>query len=404
AMLAREDVPDEVAAAYQGERPRFGPRYIIPVPFDPRLIRDIPPAVARAAMDSGVARAPLVDVEAYRDRLSARLDPAASSLQIIMNKSRKNAKRMIFAEGEQEQVIRAAIAYKDLGLGEPILIGTEDIVRSNMAELGLDGRTDIEIRDTRSSSQCDAYAEFLFRKLQRQGRLYRDCFRLVSNDRNIFGACALVNGDADAMVTGVTRSYSITLEEVSQVIDPRAGHRVLGISMLIARGGRTVLVADTNVIDMPSAEELADIAVQSAATARALGHEPRVAMLAYSTFGHPEGDRSVYVREAVRILDSRNVDFEYDGEMAADVALNREAMGRYPFCRLSEPANVLVMPAIHSASISTKMLEELGNATLIGPILMGLNQSVQIARIGATATEVLNMAAIAAYGLEEIEL
>ncbi|MEC8176541.1 MAG: NADP-dependent malic enzyme, partial [Pseudomonadota bacterium] len=209
AMLAREDVPDEVAAAYQGERPRFGPRYIIPVPFDPRLIRDIPPAVARAAMDSGVARAPIVDVEAYRDRLSARLDPAASSLQIIMNKSRKNAKRMIFAEGEQEQVIRAAIAYKDLGLGEPILIGTEDIVRTNMAELGLDGRTDIEIRDTRSSSQCDAYAEFLFRKLQRQGRLYRDCFRLVSNDRNIFGACALVNGDADAMVTGVTRSYSI---------------------------------------------------------------------------------------------------------------------------------------------------------------------------------------------------
>ena len=269
AMLAREDVPDEVAAAYQGERPRFGPRYIIPVPFDPRLIRDIPPAVARAAMDSGVARAPIVDVEAYRDRLSARLDPAASSLQIIMNKSRKNAKRMIFAEGEQEQVIRAAIAYKDLGLGEPILIGTEDIVRTNMAELGLDGRTDIEIRDTRSSSQCDAYAEFLFRKLQRQGRLYRDCFRLVSNDRNIFGACALVNGDADAMVTGVTRSYSIALEEVSQVIDPRAGHRVLGISMLIARGGRTVLVADTNVIDMPSAEELADIAVQSAATARA---------------------------------------------------------------------------------------------------------------------------------------
>ena len=404
AMLAREDVPDEVAAAYQGERPRFGPRYIIPVPFDPRLIRDIPPAVAQAAMDSGVARAPIVDVEAYRDRLSARLDPAASSLQIIMNKSRKNAKRMIFSEGEQEQVIRAAIAYKDLGLGEPILIGTEDIVRANMVELGLDARTDIEIRDTRSSAQCEAYAEFLFRKLQRHGRLYRDCFRLVSNDRNIFGACALVNGDADAMVTGVTRSYSITLEEVSQVIDPRPDHRVMGISMLIARGGRTVLVADTNVIDMPSAEELADIAVQSAATARALGHEPRVAMLAYSTFGHPEGDRSVYVREAVRILDSRNVDFEYEGEMAADVALNREAMGRYPFCRLSEPANVLVMPAIHSASISTKMLEELGNATLIGPILMGLNQSVQIARIGATATEVLNMAAIAAYGLEKIEL
>ncbi len=401
AQLAREDVPDEVAAAYQGERPRFGPRYIIPVPFDPRLIGEIPPAVAKAAMDSGVARAPIVDMETYRQRLSARLDPAASSLQIIMNKSKQNGKRMIFAEGEQEQVIRAAIAYKDLALGEPILIGTEHIVRATMAELGLEERTDIEIRDTRQFQTIETYADFLYEKLQRHGQLHRDCVRLVSNDRNIFAACALERGDADAMVTGVTRSYSIILEDVRQVIDPRPKHRVIGVSMLIGRG-RTVLVADTNVIDMPSAEELADIACQAAATARALGHEPRVAMLAYSTFGHPEGDRSVYMREAVKILDSRNVDFEYEGEMAADVALNRKAMQRYPFCRLSEPANVLIMPAIHSASISTKMLEELGNATLIGPILVGLSRPVQIARIGATATEVLNMAAIAAYGLEKI--
>ncbi|MDA9230344.1 NADP-dependent malic enzyme [Alphaproteobacteria bacterium] len=401
AMLAREDVPDEVAAAYQGERPRFGPRYIIPVPFDPRLIVEIPAAVARAAMDSGVARAPIIDMEAYQQRLKARLDPTASSLQIIMNKSKRNAKRMIFAEGEQEQVIRAAIAYKDLGLGEPILIGTAEIVRANMAELGLEGRTDIEIRDTRTAPQIDEYATFLFEKLQRQGRLKRDCERLVSNDRNIFGACAIERGDADAMVTGVTRSYSITLEEVSRVLHPRPGHRVMGLSMMIVRG-RTVLVADTNVIDMPSAEELADIACQSAAATRALGHEPRVAMLAYSTFGHPEGDRSVFVREAVKILDERGVDFEYEGEMAADVALNRDAMKRYPFCRLTEPANILIMPAIHSASISTKMLEELGGATLIGPILLGLEKPVQIARIGATATEVLNMAAIAAYGLESI--
>ena len=401
AMLAREDVPDEVAAAYEGERPRFGSRYIIPVPFDPRLISEIPPAVAQAAMDSGVARAPIIDMDAYRQRLSARLDPAASSLQIIMNKSKQNGKRMIFAEGEQEQVIRAAVAYKDMGLGEPILIGTQQIVRDNMAALGLETRTDIEIRDTRQSNAIDLYTDFLFEKLQRRGRLRSDCLRLVSNDRNIFGACAIERGDADAMVTGVTRSYSITLEEVHQVIDARPNHRVIGVSMLITRG-RTVLVADTNVIDMPSAQELADIACQTAAVARALGHEPRVAMLAYSTFGHPEGDRSVYVREAVKILGERGVDFEYDGEMAADVALNRAAMQRYPFCRLSEPANVLIMPAIHSASISTKMLEELGGATLIGPILLGLTQPVQIARIGATATEVLNMAAIAAYGLEKI--
>ncbi|MDG1691542.1 MAG: NADP-dependent malic enzyme [Alphaproteobacteria bacterium] len=402
AMLAREDVPDEVAAAYQGERPRFGPRYIIPVPFDPRLISVIPPAVARAAMDSGVARAPIVDLENYQERLKARLDPAASSLQIIMNKSKQNAKRMIFAEGEQEQVIRAAIAYKDSGLGEPILVGTQEIVRANMAQLGLEGRDDIEIRDTRTSGKIETYADFLYSRLQRHGKLYNDCQRMVANDRNIFGACALAQGDGDAMVTGVTRSYSSILEEISQVIEPRANQRVMGISMLIARGGRTVLVSDTNVIDMPSSEELADIATQTAATARALGHEPRVAMLAYSTFGHPEGDRSVYVREAVRLLDERKVDFEYEGEMAADVALNREAMMRYPFNRLSEPANVLVMPAIHSASISTKMLEELGGATLIGPILVGLEHPVQIARIGATSTEVLNMAAIAGYGLEKI--
>jgi malate dehydrogenase (oxaloacetate-decarboxylating)(NADP+) len=402
ATLARADVPDEVAAAYSGERPRFGPDYIIPVPFDPRLVVEIPVAVAQAAMDSGVARKPIVDMDHYREQLSARLNPAARSLQIIINKARKQPKRMIFAEGEQEQVIRAAVAFKDMGLGDPILVGTEKIVREQMYSLGLHERTDITIHDTRLSTRQDAYTDFLYKRLQRRGRLYRDVQRLVSNDRNIYGACMLANGDADAMVTGVTRNYSIALEEVREVIDPRPGHRVIGVTMMIARG-RTVMVSDTNVIDMPSGEELADIAEQTARMARALGNEPRVAMLAYSTFGHPEGDRSVYVREAVRLLDQRKVDFEYEGEMAADVALNRDAMKLYPFCRLSEPANVLVMPAIHSASISTKMLEELGGATMIGPILLGLQHSVQIARIGSTATEILNMAAIAAYGLETID-
>ncbi len=402
ATLARADVPDEVAAAYSGERPRFGPDYIIPVPFDPRLVVEIPVAVAQAAMDSGVARKPIVDMDHYREQLSARLNPAARSLQIIINKARKQPKRMIFAEGEQEQVIRAAVAFKDMGLGDPILIGTEKIVREQMYSLGLHERTDITIHDTRLSTRQDAYTDFLYKRLQRRGRLYRDVQRLVSNDRNIYGACMLANGDADAMVTGVTRNYSIALEEVREVIDPRPGHRVIGVTMMIARG-RTVMVSDTNVIDMPSGEELADIAEQTARMARSLGNEPRVAMLAYSTFGHPEGDRSVYVREAVRLLDQRKVDFEYEGEMAADVALNRDAMKLYPFCRLSEPANVLVMPAIHSASISTKMLEELGGATMIGPILLGLQHSVQIARIGSTATEILNMAAIAAYGLETID-
>lgn len=401
AALAREDVPDEVAAAYSGAQLRFGPNYIIPVPFDPRLIRDIPPAVAEAAMKSGVARKPIIDMEDYRHHLSARLDPTATAVQLIMNKARQKPRRTIFAEGEQEQVIRAAIAYKDLELGEPILIGTESIVREKMEGLGLHDRNDIVIHDTRRSERLEFYTDNFYKRAQRQGHMYRDCYRRVSNDRNVYGACMLTSGDADAMVTGVTRSYSIVLEEVSQVLDPDPAKRVIGVSMVIGRG-RTVFVADTNVIDMPSSAELADIAEQTADIARFFGHEPRVAMLAYSSFGHPEGDRSIYVREAVRLLDERNVSFEYDGEMAADVALNANAMKLYPFCRLSEPANVLIMPAIHSASISTKMLEELGAATLIGPILVGLKHSVQIPRVGATATEVLNMAALASCGLEDM--
>ena len=396
AMLAREDVPDEVAAAYSGERPRFGPKYIIPVPFDPRLIREIPIAVAKAAMDSGVARKPIIDMDVYGDQLSARLDPAASSIQIIMNEARRKPRRMIFAEGEQEQVVRAAVAYRDLGLGEPILVGTENIVLEQFEKLGLPA--DITIHDTRNSPLAEKYAAYLYSRLQRKGQLEHDCHRMVTNYRNIFGSCMLSLGDADAMVTGTTRSYSVALDEVRGVIAPHPGQTVIGISMLIAKG-RTVLIADTNVVDMPTAKEIADIATQAAHTARALGHEPRVALLAYSTFGHPEGDRSVFMREAVKILEERGVDFEFDGEMAADVALNREAMKLYPFCRLKEPANVLVMPAIHSASISTKMMEELGGATLIGPILVGLEHSVQIARIGATATELLNMAAIASFGM-----
>jgi len=396
AQLAREDVPDEVAIAYGGQRLQFGKNYIIPVPFDPRLIRDIPPAIAQAAMETGVARKPIVDKEAYRQRLSARLDPTASTLQVIMNKVRRSPKRMIFAEGEQEPVIRAAAAYKDAGLGEPILIGREEIVHENMEIAGLSDRTDLEIANTSKSDRVGDYSAHLYERLQRKGFLYRDVERMVSNDRNIFGASMLALGDADAMITGVTRNYSVALEQITTVIDPMPGKSIIGVSMMVARG-RTVLVADTNVHDMPSSEELADIAEIAAQTARALGYEPRVALLAYSTYGHPEGERSHHVREAVRILEARNVDFEFDGEMAADVALNRHARQLYPFSKLSDNANVLVMPAIHAASISTKMLNELGGATLIGPMLIGLSRPVQIVRIGSTSSELLNMAAIAAY-------
>ncbi|HUD53233.1 phosphate acyltransferase, partial [Parvibaculum sp.] len=399
AKLAREDVPDEVAAAYQGERPRFGPQYIIPVPFDPRLIREIPPAVAKAAMDSGVARHPIVDMEAYKNQLSARLSPTAGMLQVIVDKVRRDPKRVVFAEGEEERVIRAAITFRDTGLGHPILVGREELVRETLRNIGLDPNTDLDIRNARLSDRNSVYAEFLYKRLQRQGYLFRDCVRLVNNDRNIFSSLMVELGDADAMVTGVTRNYAVALEDVLRVIDPIEGRRVIGVTLVVARG-QTVLVADTNVHEMPTAEELADIASQAAEVARRLGYEPRVAMLSSSTFGNPMHERSERLREAVAILDARQVDFEYDGEMAADVALSREAMALYPFCRLSDTANVLIMPAIHSAAISTKLLKVLGNSTLVGPLLVGLKRSVQIAPIGSNVSDLVNMAALAAYNLD----
>ncbi|MDR3500709.1 MAG: NADP-dependent malic enzyme [Parvibaculum sp.] len=399
AKLAREDVPDEVAAAYQGERPRFGPNYIIPVPFDPRLIREIPPAVAKAAMDSGVARHPIVDLEAYKNTLSARLSPTAGMLQVIVDKVRRDPKRVVFAEGEEERVIRAALTFRDTGLGHPILVGREELVRETLRNIGLDPNTDLDIRNARNSPHAAQYAEFLYKRLQRQGYLIRDCHRLVNNDRNIFSACMVELGEADAMVTGVTRNYAVALEDVLKVIDPIEGRRVIGVTLVVARG-QTVLVADTNVHEMPTAEELADIATSAAEVARRLGYEPRVAMLSSSTFGNPMHERSERLREAVGILEARKVNFEFDGEMAADVALNREAMALYPFCRLSDTANVLIMPAIHSAAISTKLLKVLGNSTLIGPLLVGLKRSVQIVPIGSNVSDLVNMAALAAYNLD----
>ncbi len=399
AALAREDVPDEVAAAYHGERPRYGRDYIIPVPFDPRLIGRIAPAVAKAAMDSGVARKPIVDMDSYASELNARLDPVAGSLQSIFAHVRRNPKRVVFAEGEEEQVVRAANSFANDGLGTAMLVGrkaqVEEVVRVN----GLEFNDKIVLHNARLSERNRDYAEFLYGRLQRNGYLFRDCQRFVNNDRNIFAACMVALGDADAMVTGVTRNYSVALEDIKRVIDPKPGQRMIGVSMLI-RPGRTIFVADTAVHDMPSSVELADIAEGAAGVARRFGFEPRVAMLAYSTFGHPEGERSFRVREAVEILDGRGVDFEYDGEMGADVALNMDAMSAYPFCRLSGPANVLVMPAFHSASIATKMLQELGgNVTAIGPLLVGLEKSAQVASLGATASDLVNMAAIAAFDL-----
>jgi malate dehydrogenase (oxaloacetate-decarboxylating)(NADP+) len=397
AELARQDVPDDVAAAYQGNRPKFGPNYIIPVPFDPRLISAIPIAVAKAAMESGVARKPILDLDRYAQELSARRDPIASTLQRIYDRVRRQPKRIVFAEGEEEQVMRAAVSYVNQRLGTAILLGRDDIIKENARNAGIElDKQGIEIINARLSRRNGVYTDYLYERMQRKGFLFRDCQRLINNDRNHFAACMVALGDADGIVTGVTRNYSTALDDIRRVIDAKPGHRVIGASIVLARG-RTVIVADTAVHDMPNAEQIADIAEEAAGFARRMGYEPRLAMLAYSTFGHPQGERSERVQEAVRILDKRRVDFEYDGEMAADVALNARAMAQYPFIRLTGPANVLIMPAFHSASISTKMLQELGGSTVIGPLLVGLNKPVQIVSLNAKDSDIVNMAAIAAY-------
>jgi malate dehydrogenase (oxaloacetate-decarboxylating)(NADP+) len=397
AALAREDVPDDVAAAYQGHRPKFGPTYIIPVPFDPRLISAIPVAVAKAAMESGVARRPISDLAKYANELSARRDPIASTLQRIYDRVRRSPKRVIFAEGEEEQVMRAAVSYVNQKLGTAILVGRDDVIKENAKNAGIAlDRPGIEVINARLSRKNSIYADYLYERMQRKGYLFRDCQRLINNDRNHFSACMLAMGDADAVVTGVTRNYSTALADMRRVIDDRPGHTVIGVSIALTRG-RTVIVADTAVHEMPDAAQLADIAEEAAGFARRMGYEPRLAMLAYSTFGHPPGERSERIQEAVKILEKRRVDFEYDGEMAADVALNPRLMHQYPFCRLSGPANVLIMPAFHSASISTKLLQELGGATVIGPLLVGLNKPVQIVSLNAKDSDIVNMAAIAAY-------
>jgi malate dehydrogenase (oxaloacetate-decarboxylating)(NADP+) len=397
ADLAREDVPDEVAAAY-GARPKYGADYIIPVPFDPRLIFAVPPAVAKAAMDTGVARKPIADMNLYREQLRSRRDPVAGVLARIFARLRREPKRVVFAEGEEEQVIRAAASFVHEGLGSAILVGREDRARDTAKNAGIELGNGIEVHNARLSKRNALYSAYLYERLQRKGYLPRDCQRLVNQDRNHFAACMIAQGDADAMVTGVTRNFSGVLEDVLHCIDAKPGHRVMGVSLVLARG-RVIVVADTAMTELPDAEELAAIAIETAGVARKLGYVPRVALLAFATFGHPPGERASHVQQAVRLLDQRRVDFEYDGEMSADVALNPDLMAAYPFCRLSGPANVLIMPAFHSAAISTKMVQELGGATVIGPLLVGLDRSVQIVGLSAKDSDLVNMAAIAAYGI-----
>ena len=394
AALAREDVPDEVALAYPGARPVYGPDYIIPAPFDPRLISRVSSAVAEAAIRSGVARCELKDPERYRLDLSARLDPSANLFQNVAARVRANPKRIVFAEGEEEAVIRAAAAFQASGLGKAILVGREDVVKAGLQRAGADDGG-IEIRTPQTAKETAVYADALYKRLQRRGSLYRDCVRMVRNDRNIHAACMLALGHADAMVTGVTRSYSRALADVRLVLDVPKGQRPIGLNIIFIKG-RVVFVGDTSVHEMPTSQELAEIAIQAASVVQSFGFEPRVALLASSTFGFPRSERSERIVEAVKILDERRVDFEYDGEIAADVALDPALLALYPFCRLSDTANVLIMPAIHSASISTKLLQQVGGVTVLGPLLVGLEHPVQIAPLGAKMSEILNAAVIAA--------
>ena len=397
ASLAKEDVPDEVANAYPGKRPQYGPDYIIPSTFDPRLISKVPPAVAKAAMDSGVARKAIVDMDSYTNRLSARLNPSAGLLQSIFQDVKENPKRVIFAEGEEEDMIRAAAIFLNNGMGTPILIGREEIIKDKMNSIGLDFFDQMEIHNTRNKSSHDRYAEHIYQRLQRKGFLKKDCLDLLKKERNVFGACMVSLKDADAMICGLNRSYALSLESIEYVLDPIPNKTILGLTVMLCNG-RTIFVADTNVHDMPNAQELADITHQSAEVVREVfGIEPKAALLSYSNFGKPFTERSAYIRDAIKILDNREVNFEYDGEMGANVAVNENLLNLYPFCKLSGPANLLIMPAIHSASISTKLLQELGGGNLVGPYLVGFNEPIQIAPLGANVADVVNLAALAAF-------
>jgi len=397
AGLAREDVPDEVAAAYSGERLTYGPDYIIPAPFDPRLIWAVPLAVAKAAMDSGVARKPILDMDVYKRSLRGRLDPTAAGLELVFERVRAEPKRVVFAEGEEEKTIRAALLFAGNGYGTPVLIGREERIHATMAAMGLTARDLLEIHNARLSQDNKRYTDFLYTRRQRDGMLYRDCQRQVNLDRNVFAACMVACGDADAMVSGVTRNSFDVLDEVTRVIEVTPGSVMFGLTILLGRE-RPLLLADTLVHETPSPAQLADIAMQAAAKAREIGLVPRVALLSYANFGNPTGPDCERVRQAVGLLDQRRPDFEYDGEMSPDVALDARLMRQlYPFCRLGGAANILVMPGLNSANITAKLLPHLGGGTVVGPLLMGLARPVQIVNIGATVSDLVNLAALSAH-------
>jgi malate dehydrogenase (oxaloacetate-decarboxylating)(NADP+) len=396
AALAREEVPAEVLGVYGKEELHYGPDYIIPTPFDPRLMTAVPPAVAQAAIDSGVARTTIEDMDAYRRSLAQRMDPTVNSLHNIFEAVKRNPKRIVFAEGEEEPVIRAALTFRNAGYGTPVLIGREDLIAGKIAALGLPGAAEIEVHNARISVKNTKYTDYLYKRLQRKGNLRRDCQRMVNQDRNIFAACMVALGDADGMVTGLTRNAPTSWNYILRAIDIKKGEELFGLSIMTVRD-RTVFIADTVVHEKPTAQQLADFAIQSAAKARTMGHEPRVALLSHTSFGGRNGDRIEEIRQAVKILESKKRDFTFDGEMSVSTALDPAMATVYPFNRLGGPANVLIMPDLFSASIASRLLQKLGGANVIGPQLLGLSKPVEIGRLDATVSDIVTNAVLAAH-------
>jgi malate dehydrogenase (oxaloacetate-decarboxylating)(NADP+) len=395
AKLARADVPDEVAMAYN-RKLSFGRDYIIPTPFDPRLIHTIPPAVARACMDTGAARRPIVDMDAYQVSLKARMDPTASIMRSINARARRAQARMIFAEGDDPRVLRAAVQYQRAGFGKAIVIGRDTDVREKLEAAGLgDAVRELEVTNAARTDRLEDYKEFLYRRLQRRGHDRHDIHRLAARDRHVFSALMLAHGHGDGLVTGATRKSAHVMGLINHVFDADAEHGAAGVTALLHKG-RIVMIADTLVHEWPDEENLANIATRGADVARHLGLEPRVAFVSFSTFGYPRSERAEKMHRAPQVLEARGVDFEFEGEMTVDVALNPAAQDAYPFQRLSGPANILVVPARHSASISVKLMQEMAGATVIGPILSGVDKSIQICSSTSTATDILNMAVLAA--------
>ncbi|MGB0686614.1 MAG: NADP-dependent malic enzyme [Paracoccaceae bacterium] len=395
ADLAREDVPDEVAMAY-GEKLTFGRDYIIPTPFDPRLIYRIPPAVAQAGMETGAARRPIIDMEAYELTLKTRMDPTASILRSINDRARAAQARMIFAEGDDPKVLRAAVMYQRSGFGKALVVGREHDVKSKLEAAGMgEAFQELEVVNAANTDHLAAYKDFLYSRLQRKGHDRADVHRLAARDRHVFSALMLAHGHGDGLVTGATRKSAHVMGLINHVFDADSEHGVAGVTAVLHRG-RIVLIADTLVHEWPEAEDLANIAERAAGVARHLGLEPRVAFVSFSTFGYPVSERAEKMHLAPEVLDKRGVSFEYEGEMAVDVALNTHSMQAYPFSRLTGPANILVVPARHSASISVKLMQEMAGATVIGPILAGVDESIQICSSVSTATDILNMAVLAA--------